>query len=370
MESHPTKLTLGADGVARAYLLAERLPNGLPMRHAILVSLLAACGTAPGGTGTDDPWGPDLGTPENPVPAESGPYAVANKVDFTVEQILPEQIEAVVATLRSFSDNPARSLIELAERAGVPAATTIYDLIPSPLRGKFEGFINDEVAKAKVNGMPITDYAGRFAMIFEYALTDFEVTSTMTLEPGRQVDHTLTGVDLRPAGVDLVVPISGLAGDVLTQHPTISVAEGGFVTFSEQHFGLNYGEYAWQAIDGFSQRQFGGDIKTVISNAVNCPGLAKTISDKCVLGVCIGHETEIRNVCTGGVGAIVDFLKAEVTAQRIEGLHFKSGATRMVDDNGDGVGDRLVDGEWDAEMNFGLGLRHTNATFEGARAAE
>src|SRR5688572_19219765 len=135
------------------------------MRHAILVSLLAACGTSPSDGPTD--WGDGLGTPENPVPAETGPYAVANKVDFTVEQILPQQIEAVVATMRQFSDNPAQSLIAMAERAGVPAATTIYGLIPSALRGKFEDFINDYVAKVEVNGKPLTEYAGDFAKLFE-----------------------------------------------------------------------------------------------------------------------------------------------------------------------------------------------------------
>ena len=35
--------------------------------------------------------------------------------------------------------------------------------------------------------------------------------------------------------------------------------------------------------------------------------------------------------------------------------------------NGDGVADRIVNGTWDAEMNLGLGLRHTPATFTATR---
>ena len=334
------------------------------MRTAIALTLLAACGTSPGGGG-DETW-PGLGTPENPIPAETGPYVVANKVDFTVEQIVPAQVELVVSTMRDFSNNPATALIKAAERAGVPEATTIYGLIPSPLRDRFEGWINDEVAKAKINGKPITEYAGDFAGLFEHALTDFRVDSELTIA-GAAVEHRLTALDLRPAGVDFRLPIGGLAGDVLTQHPTISVVEGGGVTFGEQHFGLNYGEYAWQAIDGFSTATFGADIKTVITSAVNCPQLAQTIADKCVLGICVGHETTIRNVCSGGVGAIVDFVHTQIASHRIEALHFASGGALLVDDDGDGVGDRLIDGAWDAEMNFGLGLRHTNATFDGTR---
>ena len=90
-------------------------------------------------------------------------------------------------------------------------------------------------------------------------------------------------------------------------------------------------------------------------------------ADKCVLGVCVGHETEIKSVCVGGITAIVDFVHDQLAAHRIEALHFASGGARLVDDDADGVGDRIVDGDWDAEMNFGLGLRHTNATFIGAR---
>jgi hypothetical protein len=38
-----------------------------------------------------------------------------------------------------------------------------------------------------------------------------------------------------------------------------------------------------------------------------------------------------------------------------------------VDDDGDGVADRIVDGAWDAQMNLGLGLRHAPATFTATR---
>jgi hypothetical protein len=339
------------------------------MRNAILLSmLLAACGTSAttGGDGSGD-WGDGFGTPENPVPAKTGPYTVVNKVDITIEQIVPAQVELVVSTLRAFSTNPAQALISIADQAGVPYASTIYSLIPSPIRGSFEGWINTEVAKAKINGTPITQYAGDIAKLFEYALTDFSVDSQMVLEPGMQVSHTLTALDLRPAGVDFVLPISGLASDILTQHPTIELSEGGAIVFGEQHFGLNYGEFVWQAIEGFSQATFGGGIRATLGTAVNCPAIAHTVATKCVLGVCVGHETEIKDVCEGGLTAIVDLVHDRIVSHRIEALHFASGGARLVDDDGDGVGDQIVEGQWDAEMNFGLGLRHTNASFDGKR---
>lgn len=331
------------------------------MRHVALVVAVTACGT----TSTPQDWGPGLGTPDNPVPNDESPYLIASQIDVTIEQIVPAQIEAVVATLRQFSTNPARALITLAERIGVPEASTIYSILPSPLRGKFEGFINSEIAKAEINGTPITEYASDFAELFERALTKVELASRLTIT-GHTADHTLTALDLRP-GVDYVQPIGGVASDVLTQHPELTVVEGGAISLSHQHFGFGYGEYAWQALDGFSRRAFGNDIKTVFENAVNCGGLAHTIANKCVLGVCVGHEREITAVCRGGVGAIVDSVHSELAKHRIEALRLAAGSAVMVDDDGDGLADRLIDGSWQAELNLGLGLRHTNASFQGTR---
>jgi hypothetical protein len=334
------------------------------MRIAIITSLLAVgCGVS-SGSGDDD--GP-VGTPENPQPAKDGPYTLRNTIDFTAEAILPPQLELVVVTLRDFEDNPAHAIISIADRAGVPAVGALYDAIPGIIKDRIEGWINDEIEKIKIGGKPVNAYAGDVADLAEFSLTQFAIDSELDMK-GSTSTHRLTALDLSPTGiVDLKIPIGGLAGDILTQSPTIQVSEGGSVALSEQHFGLNYGEYAWQGIDAASTALFGGGVRETLGKAINCAGLAKTISDKCVLGVCVGHETEIRAICTGGLDAMVGLVKDRITEKRLEALHFASGNVRLVDDDGDGVGDRLVEGTWEAELNIGLGLRHAPATFEGAR---
>src|SRR5438067_5494045 len=101
------------------------------MKSALAIALLAACGTTP----ASSPYGPGMGTPDNPVPQQgmAGPYAVTTRVDFSVEQVLPGQAEAIVATLRDFSKNPGHSIITLADQEGVPAVAAIYDALPSQL---------------------------------------------------------------------------------------------------------------------------------------------------------------------------------------------------------------------------------------------
>ena len=327
------------------------------------LALLVGCGTSPS---AEDGANEDGGTPENPVPYKSGPYLVQTSVDFTIEAILPPQIETAVVFLRLFSTNPARALFDLAEQKGVPAVGIIRTALPGALEDKLEDWINGEIAKVKVAGRPVTEYAGQLAALAEIALSEFAVESELAID-GDTATHRLSALDLRPAGIDFRLGIGGFAGDILTQTPTISTSEGGAIGFSAQHFGLNYGEYAWQGLEYLSQQAFGGTIREALGQAVNCAALAKTISDKCVLGACVGHETELRDVCNGGLDALVDFTHDRIAAFRLEVLHFASGNARLVDDDADGYGDRIVDGIWQAELNIGLGLRHAPATFEGAR---
>ncbi|HTL38629.1 MAG TPA: hypothetical protein VL326_36110 [Kofleriaceae bacterium] len=336
------------------------------------VSATAACGAQ---DPADDPsggYGEGLGTPENPVPQpeDKGPYAVTSRVDFTVEAILPAQAELVVATLRAFSENPAGGLIAAADAAGVPAVKALYDAIPGIIKDKLEGWINGEIAKIKINGITLPQYAGMVAALAETALTQFELDSTLTMKPG-EATHTLTGIDFGPTGIDVKIPISGLAADILTQHPTITVAEGGALGFGDQRFGLNFGDYAWDAINHVSTTTFGGDIRSVLGKAMNCPALAHTIASKCVgafgAEVCVGHENDLKAICEGGLDQIVGAVHSKFVAYDIDAFRFKSGSARLVDDDSDGVADRIVDGTWDGEMNIGMGLRHTPATFTATR---
>jgi hypothetical protein len=327
---------------------------------SLAASLLAGCTAELSGGGDA------VGTQQDPVPAKTGPYQLVSTVDFTVEAILPPQIEEVVVTLRDFSKNPAKALLDLAERRGVPAVGILRAALPDALESKLEGWINDEIAKVKIAGKPITEYAGEIAMLAEIALTQFAVDSELSLDD-EGATHRITGLDLHPAGIDFRLPIGGLAGDILTQSPSLEVGGRGALALGEQHFGLNYGEYAWQGIEAASTVIFGKGVRGTLGTAINCQALAQAIASKCVLNVCVGHETELRSVCDGGLDAVVDFAHDKLAAMRLDVLHFASGTAKLVDDDGDGVGDRIADGVWQAELNLGLGLRHAPATFTGTR---
>ena len=108
-------------------------------------------------------------------------------------------------------------------------------------------------------------------------------------------------------------------------------------------------------------------MRATIGNAVNCPKLAHAVASRCVLGVCVGHETELTQLCEGGLDSIVDIAHEQIAKLRLDALHLASGTARLVSDDGDGVGDRVVDGVWQAELNLGAGLRDAPGTFAGVR---
>ncbi len=332
------------------------------MKRALVLCLVAGCGTSAGSADGEV----EVGTPENPAPAKTGPYQVVNRVDFTIEAVLPAQAELVVSTLRALSTNPARALVSVADEAGVPAVATLYGLIPGPIKDRLEGWINEEINKVKIGGKPITDYAGRIAGLADTALSRFAVDSELTIHEG-SATHRLTALDLMPSGLAVRLPITGLAGDILTQEPSLVVGEGGALRFGGQHFGLNYGEYAWQAIEAVSVQLFGAGVRDTLGQAVNCPTLAASVASRCFLAVCVGHAPELTSLCEGGLDAIVNFAHNRLADLRLDALRFASGTATLVDADGDGVGDRIDAGTWNAELNVGLGLRHTPASFTGAR---
>ena len=82
--------------------------------------------------------------------------------------------------------------------------------------------------------------------------------------------------------------------------------------------------------------------------------------------VCVGHQAELPAICEGGLDAIVNFAHDRMAALRLDVLHLASGQAHLIDDDGDGAFDRITDGTWQAELNLGLGLRPTTASFASA----
>lgn len=328
------------------------------MRHLFALCLACGCAVTPPAAG-DDPGEP----PTGPLPS-TGPYQLVTRVDITAEALLPGQAAQIVSTLRLLATNPARALITAAGEAGVPAAGTLHDVLPDALEGRLEGWLNDEIAKVTIDGVPVTGYAGEIAALADTALAGFDLASELAIH-GSTADHRLLALDLSPAGVADELPLVGLPGDVVTQQPRITI-ERGVLGLGDQRFGLAYGDYAWRAIEAASRSRFGGDVRDVLGAAIRCPEIARSVAARCVLDVCVGHEAELTSLCEDGLDAIVDLAHDRFAETRLDVLRLASGQATLVDGDGDGIAERVTRGSWQAELDVGQGLRHVPASFTGA----
>jgi hypothetical protein len=324
------------------------------MKILLAFSLLAGCAlpqTSDGGDGDDD----------TTAIVASGAYQVRSTIDVTAEAVLPAPAEELVVTLRDFSVHPGHTLIDLADQAGVPAVSELRALLPDVLESRLDGWLDDEIAKLRIDGVPVTQLAGQAAALAETALTRFELDSELQLD-GDHATHRLTAIDLVPAGL-----ATRLALEVEISAEAPMTSRAGQLSIGDHRFGLAYGDYLWRAVDAEIAARFGGGIRATLGRAVDCPRLAQTIANKCVLGVCVGHATQLDELCERGLDEVVGIAQDNIAELRFDVLHFQAGSARLVDSSGDGVADALANGVWTAEINAGFGLRHAPATFAATR---
>jgi hypothetical protein len=344
----------------------------------VLASLLAAGCVIPGvGTSGDDgddtdgtggtggSGGSGMTQPLPPPPVASGTYRVTSTIDLTIEALLPESLFDIVVTLRDFQANPAHTIFDLAEDAGVPAVGTIRDALPWFLEDKLEDWINGYIAGITVDGTPITSLAGEVVALAETALTQFAIDSEMTID-GSSVTHTLTGLDFNPAGIDAHITWDVTWNDITTTTATFRASRT-TATVGDHDFAIAYGEYAWRAMEQAFIAHHGLGIYDTVMAAVNCEGLATSISQKCVSGYCVGHKTELKAVCVRGVEEVVERAYRKFAEQRFDMLHFAAGSATLVDADNNLDAEAMTGGVWTAEINAGLGLRPVPATFTATR---
>lgn len=319
-----------------------------------LAFLLTGCVAMPTpDTGDDESTtNPDTTMPTTPPkPVAQGAYDVHSSIDLTVELLLPQTAENVVLTLRDFSTNPADTMLRLAAEAGVPA----IDDLPSYVEEKLEGWINAEIAKVTLDGTPITQVAGSIAGLAETALSKMELDSKLDIAANT---HTLQQVDL---------PAFGTSYEIAVTETATCSSSAGTLSIGDHTYGLEYGEYIWKAMNEQMVATYGVDLRGALGAAVNCPSLAATVADKCVWGVCVGHEAQLTDICEAGLDEAVERVHEKLAEERFDAMHFITGSATLVDSDKDGVAEALAAGTWNAELNAGQGLRHVPATFTGSR---
>jgi hypothetical protein len=316
----------------------------------------------PGGDDTIDPPQPPRPFPDA---VARGAYQVRTTYDVTVNAVLPEQAYEVVVTLHDFSTAPAHTLIDLAEAAGVPAVSELRAVLPDSLESRLEGWIDDQIEGVTINGVPVTQVAGDIAALGEIALTQFAVDSTLDVQ-GARATHRLRTFDFTPAGLDAKIPVDALPGDIIEAEVTAACADGA-LTLGDHRFGVPYGRYAWQALEAAVTAQYGAGVRDLLGAAVNCPAVATAVSNKCLLGVCVGHRAELLELCERGLDEVVNLAKGKMEALRFDVIRLEAGTATLADVASDNTAARLEGGVWTAQIDVSQGLRPVPATFTATR---
>jgi hypothetical protein len=316
---------------------------------AVLLTSLVACAAEEPPPGY--PMG--LGTPTDPVPGPY-PYLVRSRVAVPLGE---PTVTGAIADLAAFSQHGGTTL--LAQGEGTPSALAL-NALPSALRSKLEGWIDTELDKQKLGGMAARQSVGQIATMAQTVVDNYIVESTLTISPAGAV-HQFVDLTFQPLSIDVVVPIGGLMADTLVAKPTATVGAAGALQLGDQHFGLAFGSHAWQALNLAANQMFGGDV-TIIQQ-VDCNAIAQAVAARCISGSCVGHASDLATVCKNGLTTLVDQLRDALAPIELHTLRFTSGTGHLLDDDHDGIADRIGEGTWQTETDTGAGVHAAQVTF-------
>lgn len=321
-----------------------------------------------------------------PVPADlqvAGTYQLSSRVAVPPTVLASQTVVDYLALLRQLRTDPAAAFFTLLDEAGVPMASELLAVLPSVLEDALKGAINDYVG-GQTSGAAGAEI-DRILALSEAAFAHFTLQSGLDIPAGAELaatrgTHTVQGLTLDvPGGIPVTVPSSVLAAlstlpVVLAAAPTVAVtgpATGtgdASLTVGDHFFGLAYGEIVFAVLDGYGTGQ---SIRSRLGSAFNCSGMGNWVAKRCVLGVCVGHASDVTLLCENALDLAVDKLHAQLAGMNFEAIRFAAGHGTLWDqvaaEAKNGVAERVDGGIWQASIDIGTGPRDCKATFTGRR---
>jgi hypothetical protein len=351
-------------------------------RATLIVPLLLvfACSSDPGG---GDGAGGGGGGGDGSTDPVAGRYEITTTYDLTQSDILPDVAGDVLSALTGLEDDPAGTIIALLQAANVPIVSTVLDVVPGVLKNLLTGYINDYVFSRVFEGVPVTAEIAGWVDDIATGLTHFQVISELELgnvdaAGNSSGSHRLSAVQFQMHGAEMLVDTPDLI-DQLTIARDVSVnvnfgGSQGTIDIGDHAFSLPIGDFAVTALNSALQAQFGvADLGEALGLIIDCPGLAHTVASKCVTFVCVGHETELTNLCEAGLDQVAQVVEDRLSSIDFAAIHLSGGSAIVVGGKADGAEaaqvSQLDDGEWQAAASLSGNELPIGATFVGVRQA-
>jgi hypothetical protein len=311
----------------------------------------------------------------DPVPL-SGTYQVSSLIDVPAMAAVPGTPGDALRLVDDLAQNPAAAILDLAESADVPALGTIRAILPETLASQLEGWINAVLSTSDVNGVAPMDQLSELDGVIRSVLLRFELRSELDLVAG-QGTHSPVAIAFdvldQPVvvQVDETAPVTGAAGVVA--NVTWPEGEAGpvRVEIGDHAMGVPYGHYAMEALATVLDATYGAsDVRGAVGLIVDCGAVAQSVASRCVLGLCVGHATELQEICEGGLDEAADQLEARILAFDYQAIRFEAGTagvTGLSIEGGAATAEALSSGVWTATVDLGQGAEEANATFTAVR---
>lgn len=350
--------------LARSRLVALALPFALSL----------GCGDG-GGDGMQD--GPGAGDGADPV---AGRYEVTSSFDLSQSEAIPALIGDALAPLSDFRDDPAGSLIAVLESTDAPVLTDLLDAVPDSLRGLLVDAVNDYVFDQLYEGVPVADELATWTDDLATMLTRFDVVTelgvgTLDAAGNASASHTLAAISFQLRGATRLVDTPALL-DQLTSARNVSCNVelgdgGGRIDIGAHAFHLPLGNFAVVAFNQGLEETLGvANTRAALGLLVDCGALAADVAGKCLGPVCIGHEAELEAFCDAGLDALAAEVEARIASIDFAELRLSAGAAEVADAAaGDGLIDRMDQGQWQTELDVDGRAVPVPASFVATRAA-
>jgi hypothetical protein len=342
--------------------------------------LLAAC---PGLELVDAPVEAPLDPSADPDPvpgpaALTGTFQVTSQLEVPATVAAPGPLGDSLRLLHQLSVNPGGALLDMADAAGVPALGTLRLVLPASVEDRLEGWMNDYLEGATVNGRSPHDEIVALDDQVRAVLLDWDLRSTLELPASAPGTHAPIALVFTAEGEPIVVPVDATApvtaGTGVTA--TVSWSAGGGavqVAVGDHAMGIPFGHYALEALETVMQRTRGAeDLAGALDAIVDCGAMARSVADQCAGLLCVGHEAELTAICEGGVAATAARLEARILAIDYQAIHFISGTATVegviVDLNTwTATAASLTGGAWESTIDLGGEPEEATATFDATR---
>ncbi len=301
--------------------------------------------------------------PQTASPAQvTTTYALRSHFELPAGSLAPQPGYEL---LRDLNDDPGHLIVHLARAAGVPAAERLFDALPNTLEGKLGDWMTSAISQDGLEDLHTVMTWSKTV------LAQFEIDSELVVESVDDTGHgtglhTLSSLQFDLGNEKISQPIPTLdsmpgAGQTSVELWVEHETDGSHLVFGEQRFGLLLGEAAFRAFEQQLEAHFGADLRGVLGANIDCGYAATTVAKQCVLGVCVGHQDDLLQLCDAALDELVDQIHDQFRSYDLEAMRLSSGEARITQSDS---GTELEDGLWKAQAQLGQGLRELPASFE------